>query len=116
MQFFLLFQLEHQLLGLEVEMNACSGPNLSIEIQAQSKTMQEVEGKTNNLPDGGDSSKNSLCEQERRTRIAFLQNRQAELETEIRLLKQSTDPFMEQPSSPFVEAYNASTKFMHDQG
>ena len=31
----------------------------------------------------------SLDEQERRTRIAFLQNRQAELETEICLLRQS---------------------------
>lgn len=31
----------------------------------------------------------ALDEQERRTRVAFLQNRQAELETEIRLLRSS---------------------------
>ncbi len=31
----------------------------------------------------------NLASQERRTRIAFLENQQAELETEIRLLKQN---------------------------
>ena len=35
----------------------------------------------------------ALDEQERRTRIAFLQNRQAELETEIRLLRSSAQQF-----------------------
>ena len=32
-----------------------------------------------------------MNDQERKTRIAFLQNRQAELETEIQLLKQSQE-------------------------
>ncbi len=35
------------------------------------------------------SKLDELVEQERRTRIAFLENQQAELETEIRLLKQN---------------------------
>ena len=37
------------------------------------------------------SSSSRLNDQERKTRIAFLQNRQAELETEIQLLKQSQE-------------------------
>ena len=37
------------------------------------------------------SSSSRLNDQERKTRIAFLQNQQAELETEIQLLKQSQE-------------------------
>ena len=56
---------------------------------------QEIDMATNNPTESNNGSKqvtfDDLASQERRTRIAFLENQQAELETEIRLLRQNVE-------------------------
>ena len=54
---------------------------------------------TNVVAVASEQQPNGLEDQERRTRIALLENQQAELETEIRLLKQCSKFLRWQPSS-----------------
>ena len=63
-------------------------PPLNYELDMATSSASSAKIETNVVAVASEQQPNGLEDQERRTRIALLENQQAELETEIRLLKQ----------------------------
>ena len=79
----------------EISINKSNGVNYQTQSNLNEDNIVDMERGTVVGQEKAGLSSSSMCvqltEQERRTRIAILQNRQAELETEIQLLKQSNE-------------------------
>ena len=75
-------------------------PPLNYELDMATSSASSAKIETNVVAVASEQQPNGLEDQERRTRIALLENQQAELETEIRLLKQCSKSFNR--SSPYV--------------
>jgi len=66
-------------------------PPLNYELDMATSSASSAKIETNVVAVASEQQPNGLEDQERRTRIALLENQQAELETEIRLLKQCSE-------------------------